>query len=327
MKKIVFLTLILLSALTLLLSLTACQDPQPPADDASFDAQYSRSGYPEQLGPLAVTVIRTRWELDCYFDTFPYPDATWNNEPTLTQIFQRYDENYFASRDLIIAFVAEGSGSVRHKVNAVSRDDTTGQWTIDIERLIPEIGTGDMAYWQILIEPPKDMRVQVGDTFLIGENTLSPVPLDTFGYDDGDVQYVRTNGGVPGVEFPYSLIIRSRQELLDYYENNKAHYNMDASWDESPAFRDAIERYDDAYFAGRELLVVVLQENSGSIRHRVNFMRDRYTETEGWWEVSITSFSPSNVTDDMAQWHVLIEMPEGLHTNPDEEITLLFTQR
>ena len=80
-------------------------------------------------------------------------------------------------------------------------------------------------------------------------------------------------------------------------------------------------------FAGRELLVVVLQENSGSIRHRVNFMRDRYTETEGWWEVSITSFSPSNVTDDMAQWHVLIEMPEGLHTDPDEEITLLFTQR
>jgi len=113
MKKIVFSTLILLSALTLLLSLTACQDPQPPADDASFDAQYSRSGYPEQLGPLAVTVIRTRWELDCYLDTFPYPDATWNNEPTLTQIFERYDENYFVSRDLIIAFVEEGSGSVR----------------------------------------------------------------------------------------------------------------------------------------------------------------------------------------------------------------------
>ena len=341
MKKFSVSLLALLSALTLLFTLTSCLNPQTPedkpsadgpsdnpADNPSFNAQYSRSGYPESLGPLAITVIRTRLELDTYLDTIPYPDASVDNAPTLIQLCERYDEDYFASRDLIIAFVEEGSGSIRHKVSKVSRDDTTGQWTLDIKSILPDgDGTGDMAYWQILIEPPKNMRVQEGDTFRIGEHTLSPVPLDTFGYEWGDVQYVRTNGGAPDTEFPHSLVIRSRQELLEYYEQNKAYYNMDSSRDESPAFRDAIDRYDEAYFAKRELLVVVLQENSGSIRHHVNFMRERFTETEGWWEVSITSFSSMYETEDMAQWHILIEMPEGLHTTPDEEITLLFTQR
>lgn len=354
MKKTLVSLLTLLAALTLLFTFTACSDPQAPTDepsapetpeeqpkdeppsddpaddpvdDPAFGAQYSRSGYPESLGPLAITVIRTRWELDTYLDTFPYPDASYNNAPTLTQLCERYDEDYFASRDLIIVFLMEGSGSIRHQINAVYRDGATGIWTIDIERLIPEEGTDDEAWWTIFIEPPKNMHVQEGDTFRIGEHTLSPVPHDTFGYDWGNVQYVRTNGRAPDTEFPHSLVIRSRQELLEYYEQNKAYYNMDSSRDESPAFRDAIDRYDEAYFAKRELLVVVLQENSGSIRHHVNFMRERFTETEGWWEVSITSFSSMYETEDMAQWHILIEMPEGLHTAPDEKITLLFTQR
>lgn len=343
MKKIVLLPLILLTVLSLLLSLTACLDTQmpddpsdsesdpPPADapvnDTSFDAQYSRSGYPEQLGPLAVTVIRTRWELDCYLDTFPYPDASVDNAPTLIQLCERYDEEFFSSRDLIIVFLMEGSGSIRHQVNAVYRDSATGTWAIDIERIIPEVGTDDEAWWQILIEPPKDMRVQAGDTFLIGEHTLSPVPLDTFGYDYGDVQYVRTNGRAPDAEFPSSLIIRSKQELLDYYENNKTYYNMDSSWDESPAFRDAIERYDDAYFAERELLIVLMEEPSGSIRHKVNCMWDVIIEGERIYNISITSFKSMYGDSDIAQWHILIELPEWFHTDPGEEIPLVFKER
>ena len=493
MKKIVLLPLILLTVLSLLLSLTACLDTQmpddpsdsesdlPPADapvnDTSFDAQYCRSYYPESLGSLAVTVIRTRLELDCYLDAILYPDASVDNAPTLIQLCERYDEEFFASRDLIIVFLMEGSGSIRHKVNKVSRDDTTGQWTIDIERLIPEIGTGDMAYWQILIEPPKDMRVQEGDVFKINGQTraplplsvfsdvppagapvdepsfgaqylrgglstgfqnpyatvirtrfeldvfldafssvelptfdrydeayfaerdlivvfleegsgsirhkvnkvsrddttgqwtidieriipdggtddmagwkifieppkkmrvqegdvfhidgctVAPLPLSVFGYYWGGVQYVRTNGRAPDAEFPSSLIIRSKQELLDYYENNKAYYNMDSSWDESPAFRDAIERYDDAYFAERELLIVLMEEPSGSIRHKVNRIWDVFVEGKRVYNISITSFKSMRGDDDMAQWHILIELPEWFHTDPGDEIPLVFKER
>ena len=72
-------------------------------------------------------------------------------------------------------------------------------------------------------------------------------------------------------------------------------------------------------------MIVLMEEPSGSIRHKVNFMREIYTE--GTWEVSITSFKSMYETEDMAQWHILIEMPEMLHTDPSEQITLLFKER
>ncbi|MBQ7398326.1 MAG: hypothetical protein IJW09_05830 [Clostridia bacterium] len=495
MKKLFFTALILLTGLMLLFTFTACLNPDsptPPASDPDsppppsfnsadhllFNAQYLRMGYPESLGPLAVTVIRTRIELDCYLDTFPYPDASWDNEPTLIQAceryneeyfaerdliivflmegsgsirhqvnavyrddttgqwaidierilpdgdgtddvawwtifiepaknmrvqkgdvfkingctlsplplgvfadapptdapvdepsfgaqylrgglgsgfqnpyatvirtrfeldvfldaftsvelptFDRYDEAYFAERDLIVVFLMESSGSIRHKVNAVYRDDTTGQWAIDIERIIPEVGTDDEAWWTIFIEPPKDMRVQEGDVFHIDGLTFSPLPLSVFGYHWGGVQYVPTDGRAPDAEFPSSLIIRSKQELWDYYENNKAYYNMDSSWDESPAFRDAIKRYNDAYFAERELLIVLMEEPSGSIRHKVNRMWDVIIEGERVYNISITSFKSMYHTEDMAQWHILIELPEWFHSEPGDEIPLVFKER
>ncbi len=289
-----------------------------PIDDTSFGAQYLRGGFRANFQNPSVTVIRTRRELDIYLDTIPNPNL---------QTYERYDEAYFAERDLIVVFLEEGSGSIRHKVTKVSRDDTTGQWTIDIERIIPDTCTEDMAGWKIFVEPPKDMRVQEGDVFHIDGCTFSPLPLSVFGYDWGGVQYVRTNGRAPDAEFPSSLIIRSRQELLDYYEQNKAYYNMDSAWDESPAFRDAIARYDDAYFAKHELLVVLMEEPSGDIRHKVNCMWDVFIEGERVYNISITSFKSMRGDDDMAQWHILIELPEWFHSEPGDQIPLVFKER
>ena len=289
-----------------------------PADDTSFGAQCLPGGFRADFQDPSVTVIRTRFELDVFLDAFTSVEL-----PT----FDRYDEAYFAERDLIAVFLTESSGSIRHKVNAVYRDDTTGQWAIDIERIIPDYGTDDEAGWTIFIEPPKDMRVQEGDVFHIDGLTFSPLPLSVFGYHWGGVQYVRTNGRAPDAEFPSSLIIRSRQELLDYYKNNKAYYIMDTPWDESPAFRDAIARYDDAYFAERELLIVLMEEPSGDIRHKVNRMWDVIIEGERVYNISITSFKSMYGDSDMAQWHILIELPEWFHTEPGEEIPLVFKER
>lgn len=72
-------------------------------------------------------------------------------------------------------------------------------------------------------------------------------------------------------------------------------------------------------------MIVLMEEPSGSIRHKVNFMREIYTE--GTWEVSITSFKSMYETEDMARWHILIELPERFHTEPGEEISLVFKER
>ncbi len=289
-----------------------------PTGDTSFGAQYLRGGFRADFQNPSVTVIRTRLELDVYIDTFSSVDL---------QTFDRYDEAYFSERDLIVVLLEEGSGSIRHKVNTVYRDDTTGRWTIDIERIIPDTCTEDMAGWRIFVEPPKDMRVQKGDVFHIDGFAISPLPLSVFGYHWGGVQYIRTNGRAPDAEFPSSLIIRSKQELLDYYENNKAYYNMDSAHDESPAFLDAIKRYDDAYFAEHELLIVLMEEPSSDIRHKVNRMWDVIIEGERIYNISITSFKSMYGDSDMAQWHILIELPEWFHTDPGEEIPLVFKER
>lgn len=142
--------------------------------------------------------------------------------------------------------------------------------------------------------------------------------------NEGGVQYVRTNGGNENAEYPYFTVIRSKRELMDYYEQNRKTYGMDSPYDESPAFCAAIQSYGSAYFKHRELLIVVMQENSGTIRHKVNFVREN--QDEGTWEVSITSFVSMYLTDDMAQWHILVELPEGVHTQSSDDITLLLSE-
>ena len=58
-----------------------------------------------------------------------------------------------------MVLLEEGSGSNRHKVNelAVIGDS---KLMIDIETVVPEVGTSDMAAWHILIEPEAETNVE-----------------------------------------------------------------------------------------------------------------------------------------------------------------------
>ena len=59
----------------------------------------------------------------------------------------KYSDGYFADNYLVIVRLVEGSGSIRHKVERI---DENGD--IVINRLLPGMGTADMAAWSILIE-------------------------------------------------------------------------------------------------------------------------------------------------------------------------------
>ena len=66
-----------------------------------------------------------------------------------------YDEGYFSSKKIVIVTLIEGSGSVRHRVDKI---DQAGN--IYISRLLPEIGTADMAEWRVLIELSRDVSIE-----------------------------------------------------------------------------------------------------------------------------------------------------------------------
>lgn len=65
----------------------------------------------------------------------------------------KYDDEFFEKNSLIFVITENGSGSIRHKVNAVETSDT--RTVITLKNTIPEICTDDMANWHIFISVAK----------------------------------------------------------------------------------------------------------------------------------------------------------------------------
>lgn len=120
------------------------------------------------------------------------------------------------------------------------------------------------------------------------------------------VQYFRTGGYVPETEYPYVVIVQSAKELADYISTNDKDYNFGSR--ESTDFQQpggllpASDAYDDTFFSNNGLLLVVVEEPSGSIRHEFLGFGERN-------EIRLRRLIPSVCTDDSANWHILIELP------------------
>ena len=120
-----------------------------------------------------------------------------------------------------------------------------------------------------------------------------------------EARIIRTDGYHDGVKYPRVTLVNSAEELKRYYEENRALYDFSHKEtvysDTTIGFVDAIEGYDDAWFRDHQLIIVLLEEGSGSVRHNV-------TEVKGGNapEVSVSRLVPEVGTDDMAEWHILI---------------------
>ena len=121
----------------------------------AFEAQYVRTdGYHENVGYPIVTVISSRAALDAYFEENRGLYELSRGEQAgsasgFAGAIKKYDDDWFASHHLVIALLEESSGSIRHEVESVTAGDSP---SIVIRRLVPEVGTCDMAEWHILIE-------------------------------------------------------------------------------------------------------------------------------------------------------------------------------
>lgn len=141
-----------------------------------------------------------------------------------------------------------------------------------------------------------------------------------------DVQYIRTNGYREEMEYPMVKIIHSRDELNAYYEEYKDDYYLERREqilaDTTIGFLDACDCYNEEYFKDQILILVLLEEGSGSIRHEVSKVRVTEKKGERTVNISINTRVPETVTDDMAQWHLLIELEEGLDVEDESHINV-----
>ena len=116
----------------------------------NYDVQYVRTdNFGDYASSPTVTVILSRSELEQYgahpgairSETYTHPSDTFRNAT------QKYTDAFFQSKYLVIVSVVETSGSISHNVESISENGS-----ITIRRFVPEIGTSDMAQWEIIIE-------------------------------------------------------------------------------------------------------------------------------------------------------------------------------
>ena len=136
-----------------------------------------------------------------------------------------------------------------------------------------------------------------------------PVPMQGYSFN---AQYIRTNGYSDGAVYPKKKLITSRAELDSYIEANKDIYDF-KGWDTITGFMNATAKYDDNWFSSHKLLVVVLEEGSGSVSHTV-------AEVNGLG-VTIQREIPEVGTCDMAEWHILIEVDKDLYVHSDFRVS------
>ena len=61
------------------------------------------------------------------------------------------------------------------------------------------------------------------------------------------------------------------------------------------------------------MVLIILEEGSGSIRHEITDVRAHKDENGAshGWDITINSIVPEAVTDDMAEWHLFLEVQMG----------------
>lgn len=122
------------------------------------------------------------------------------------------------------------------------------------------------------------------------------------------VQYIRTDGYAEGAKYPCITVIDSVRELDSYYKSNKNTFDLERKEkvcsDTTIGFLDACDRYDERFFESRYLVLVLLEEGSGSVRHKVTGVEP----ADDGIKVKIQRNVPEIGTDDMAQWHIIMEM-------------------
>ena len=113
-------------------------------------------------------------------------------------------------------------------------------------------------------------------------------------------------------EYPVLTPIRSESELLDYYRSNKDTYQFDRQYSGSTDMAGEVFAgnglYDEAFFKNHFLLFIVLEEGSGSVRHKV----ESVTRVNGSLSVNIVRIIPEIGTCDMAQWHIIVVLDRAI---------------
>lgn len=297
MKKVLSLTL----TLVLIFSLCACRSSELEGSSGAF-----LSG--DQPGTTEETPVHPS-------ETLPQDDTKGSSEEHLCEVVS-WDgvTRYPAESETLRGILENLSYSKENICDCVAEytlDDGYGvSYSVNLSEGFARSDQGQA--------PLSDNDLAVLKSILDWAQSSSPLfPAGTENLEFS-AQYIRTNGYLEGGAFPRVVIIRSKAELTKYYENNRGRFDLERREtvysDTSIGFLDACDKYDDSYFKDHILVMVLLEEGSGSIRHEVTGV---VQDQNGQVNITIDSIVPEVGTCDMAQWHILIELDADVDITDD----------
>ena len=76
------------------------------------------------------------------------------------------------------------------------------------------------------------------------------------------------------------------------------------------------------------MVLLVLEESSGSIRHEITDVRKRRDENGDslGWEITINRKNPEAGTDDVGYWHLFLEVREGAVIQRDDLVWITINE-
>lgn len=145
------------------------------------------------------------------------------------------------------------------------------------------------------IREPNDMK---NDGFLTEDVTESVDESSTILYN---TKYFRINDQV--AEQFTTKIVRNTNELTSYIAENNACL-------EDSDFIEECAKYDQSFFEKKQLLLLQITENSGSIQINASGNWE-FTDDGRVWRVDLVRYVPAEGTDDMAYWLIAMELDAG----------------
>lgn len=111
---------------------------------------------------------------------------------------------------------------------------------------------------------------------------------------------------------PQTRLIRSREELETYYEENRQRYDLSEFW-------VCCEIYDEAWFEEHDLLLAVLRDLRADSTTRVTSMWD----DNGIWQLHVSYTLPEEPSEERTDRYILMEAQKDSIANKEAVIIVL----
>lgn len=313
MKKALSIILILI----LILSLVGCQ-----RNESSFGSDINAEEVPkEEISETNVIALDmlTKKLTDEGYTISQITKTTTDDQPYIHKILESYIIELDGDESVYIHVFEDAKKAKEHA--DCYNDDGSGYNAPNISMVIDYIAPVRMwQYEECVIEYAYDKNTlylpicQVFGAPFVGKTDVLEI-IETI-----DIQYIRTNQQSGDIINNKTVMIKSAEELAKYYEDNKEIFDLERKEtvysDTTIGFLDACDLYTDEWFEANDLILVVLSEGSGSIRHKItsvtirNYDLETFIEEDFAIQINVQRIFPEVGTCDMAEWHIMIGLPK-----------------